>query len=400
MSSPRIDLHTRFPALDGLRGVAILLVMAFHYEARNFPGHGFFLPFWLVIREGWMGVDLFFVLSGFLITGILCDTRSSRSYFRTFYARRTLRIFPLYYGFLAMAFWLLPLLPLPGGPQAVPNVRAQVFSWFYLSNFLVGFDGWSASPDLVPHFWSLAVEEQFYLVWPALVYFATRRGLARICAVTVLLAIAVRFGLRHTGLPWYSRLVLTPARLDTFALGGLVALIVRDRSWVERASRWAARAALATAAAVVALLLVRGAADAQDRIVGTVGLSLIALACACVVGFAAVGNAANPVHRLLASSPLRLVGRYSYGMYVLHFPIMRLLGTRGLGISELHSLLGSYVGAHVVHVGLNSGLTLGLAALSFRFFESRFLALKDRFPYEEPVATTDGTERAPASGSA
>ena len=151
---------SHIPGLDGLRGVAILLVLVHMLNVLEIE-HG--MPAWVfgrISQIGWTGVQLFFVLSGFLITGILLDTQRSKNYFPAFYGRRTLRIFPLYFSVLTIAFVILPWLG--SVPPAVAADRPhQIWLWTYLSNWAAIFDQGSKA---FPHFWSLAVEEQFYLV--------------------------------------------------------------------------------------------------------------------------------------------------------------------------------------------------------------------------------------------
>ena len=166
LSEPRT--HTIIPALDGLRGIAILLVLIHHLTIYR-PEGG--LDSWIaaVPLFGWCGVNLFFVLSGFLITGILLDTRDSPVFYRSFFARRVLRIFPLYYGVLFLGFVLAPLLlPMPDAYG-----RHQLWLWTYLANFAMPF---GKGEPAFSHFWSLCVEEQFYLVWPFLVRRSGLRG--------------------------------------------------------------------------------------------------------------------------------------------------------------------------------------------------------------------------------
>ena len=162
----------RMPVLDGIRGIAILLVMSFHFWIVGIAGGS--RPWERVYGDvagmGWIGVDLFFVLSGFLITGILYDSRNAIHYFRVFYGRRTLRIFPLYYGALACFFLIGPFVlahlhvsTLAGMQSAA---AAKFFSWTYLLNWYEGSMGWDAVAHPLQHFWSLGIEEQFYLLCP------------------------------------------------------------------------------------------------------------------------------------------------------------------------------------------------------------------------------------------
>jgi peptidoglycan/LPS O-acetylase OafA/YrhL len=176
----------RIPALDGIRGLAIALVMFHHFTLYGGMRPDFVLDkvYRHVALVGWVGVDLFFVLSGFLITGILHDSRSDRHYFRNFYMRRTLRIFPLYYGVLAATFLVLPLvLDVSGSCREL--LRDQAWYWTYLINVQIGLDYWP-SCFVLGHFWSLAVEEQFYLVWPLLLYLLGRRGMLALCVTCIL----------------------------------------------------------------------------------------------------------------------------------------------------------------------------------------------------------------------
>ena len=168
----------RVPELDGLRGVAILMVAAFHFSIAVAMAGGPFKLLRAICVPGWTGVDLFFALSGYLITGILLDSKASLSYFRRFYSRRLLRIFPVYYAALFFCFTLGARLLLPPGGSDWRVVLAYLF---HVSNWLSL--GAAEIPNL-NHFWSLAVEEQFYLVWPFAVYFLCRRHLTRFACVS------------------------------------------------------------------------------------------------------------------------------------------------------------------------------------------------------------------------
>ncbi|HVD60449.1 MAG TPA: acyltransferase, partial [Gemmatimonadaceae bacterium] len=169
-------------ALDGLRGIAILLVVACHFVSNlHIAATGWARPFVIVAHAGWAGVDLFFVLSGFLITGILLDARGSGSYFKAFYARRVLRILPAYYGFLLVAFVILPALHLGAGDNYMLARQHQGWYWLHLTNVMMSLGAAGRGPYPGTLFWSLAVEEQFYLLWPAIVALCSVRSLRRVC---------------------------------------------------------------------------------------------------------------------------------------------------------------------------------------------------------------------------
>src|SRR5947209_649249 len=162
---------THMPALDGLRGLAILMVLAFHFSLGHLAPERFLLAIpYTVAGIGWVGVDLFFVLSGFLITGILYDAKASQTYFRDFYAKRVLRIFPLYYGVLVAFFMVIPLVhPLRSVTELKP---VQAWAWLYATNVKDSLAGdWCFDKVWVRlnQFWSLAVEEHFYMIWPVAV---------------------------------------------------------------------------------------------------------------------------------------------------------------------------------------------------------------------------------------
>ena len=201
---------------------------------------GWASPLQTMASWGWCGVDLFFVLSGFLITGILIDAKESRSpnYFKSFYVRRSLRIFPLYYGVVTLVACAMMW---PGVSEwfGFDEIRASLGWMFaYLGNFYLAFHN---KNDFGPigHFWSLAVEEHFYLAWPALVWICTRRQFAIVCCTFVVGAVALRTGivLRHG--ETHASYLLTPCRVDGLAMGGLLALLVRTNIPVSRARQMA-----------------------------------------------------------------------------------------------------------------------------------------------------------------
>ena len=221
-------LTGRIPVLDGWRGFAILVVILHNggfiaYELDGPSGLVVVLTN-TVLASGWVGVQLFFVLSGFLITGILVDTAGAPRFFRSFYLRRTLRIFPVYYAFLAVYFLVVPLLP-GGAPPGEGQLADQLWYWTYLSNWLPLLEHPSGPLN---HLWSLAVEEQFYLVWPLLVVVSGRR-FPWVVLFFVVAAPLSRLGMHRAGLEPEYLYHFTNARADALAIGALVALAATQR---------------------------------------------------------------------------------------------------------------------------------------------------------------------------
>ena len=239
--SPRIAGHN--PALDGLRGLAVLIVMAGHY-AGSLAVLGVTGPTVLLARVGWCGVDVFFALSGFLITGILLDTKHRPRFFLNFYARRTLRIAPLYFGAIAVVAVLracLPGDPIWGDCTGWMTPGSLLWPLLYSENYAILMSG-PESVGTLTHYWSLAVEEHFYLVWPLVVWFVSRRTLAWIAAAAVATSIALRTAALCFGADtsWWAG--ATPLRFDGLAIGALASLAARtplDAVSLGRLARWA-----------------------------------------------------------------------------------------------------------------------------------------------------------------
>ena len=244
-SSPPAE-PAHLPALDGFRGLAILAVMLSHFLN---AGHAVTEESWWgrVLLGGFVGVDMFFVLSGFLITGILLDARVTTARgFGVFYARRALRIFPLYYASLALVFLLRP-----AGPDSPWWDRT------FASNLGATWKGrWLVSPEGfdLGHFWSLAVEEQFYLVWPFLVAALGRRHLPKICLACLVIAPVIHFAFHFSGNAPAAYL-FTPVRLHTLAAGAWLALAFRDPVRWDFVRRHAKPVLLVTATISLAALI-------------------------------------------------------------------------------------------------------------------------------------------------
>ncbi|MGP0021554.1 MAG: acyltransferase family protein [Candidatus Sulfotelmatobacter sp.] len=343
---------TIIPELDGVRGVAILLVLGFHF-GRILPQSGRAL-----LGLGWAGVDLFFVLSGYLITRILWTTRENRSYFSSFYGRRILRIFPVAFAYLAAYFWIALPLAHHFGYDLDRNGSDQLWYWAYLANWHYGLHG------SLTHLWSLSIEEQFYLIWPTVVFATSLRNLQRLCIVLVVLPLGLRFLLM--GVYHYSVLTqgMTVCRTEALALGALIALSkgIRVLPWLAVPS-------------AVGVLAIDAAFGAQGRIMGIYGLTLIALACAGFVQRVVKGAGnASIWSRLLRSAWLRRFGKYSYAIYVLHIPILSLA-------FHVYSKAPSPLrGFALFFAGIALSYLAGWA--SWHFFESRILRLKRYFAYD------------------
>jgi peptidoglycan/LPS O-acetylase OafA/YrhL len=371
----------RVPALDGIRGVAILLVLLLHGMV-----FGGFAPRSALDRvlnaaanTGWVGVDLFFVLSGFLITGILYDTRRDRHYFRTFYIRRALRIVPVYYGFLLLYFVAAPFL-LPA--SQVPRLSWGGLAWAasYLSNYPTGFEGWGVLPHPVRHVWSLAIEEQFYFCWPLLIYKLSRRRLMTLCLLGVALAWAIRAVLVAGSLP-IAGYVLTPARLGPLAMGGFAALAARDPGDLRVLTHWARRALLVVSALGVGFLLWRRSFSYMDPLVQLVGFDALALLFASVIVVCVTAAPGSILQRVSSHAALRFFGRYSYAIYLFHQPMILALGGIGLSTAIVPAVWGSNWPGGLLFVLIATAASLGASLVSWHLWEKHFLRLKQRFAY-------------------
>ena len=365
---PRIWIQPHYAGFNGLRALAISLVFLIHYG-------NYLLPVRFIVNM-WVGVDLFFVLSGFLITGILYDSLHDPRFFRNFYTRRALRIFPLYYGFFLLLFLTTPLFHTRYDPSIL-------FYFFYVGNLAMPFFNMihhnPTTISMMLHhfglnlnigsFWTLCVEEQFYLLWPAVVWLVRSRArLMNICIAGSLAILLIRFlilwhGHRLLGFfGWY-----TYTRADTLLVGAWLALWLRGRALSTHQLRRLAASLFfgAILAFTVANLVIRGAA--YGWFAATVGYTFIALGAAGLI----LGSLddSNPFSRFLRIRALYEFGAISYGFYFVH----------ALYLYEFRDLYQRHTGLHrfpfLIPIFV-FGLSLLLARLSFRYIESPFLKLK------------------------
>jgi peptidoglycan/LPS O-acetylase OafA/YrhL len=366
---------TRFghiPALDGLRGVAIILVL-FHHLTIHRPTSG--IDEWIasVPLFGWSGVDVFFVLSGFLITGILIDARGGERYFTNFYARRTLRIFPLYYAVVFVALVILPMLPrlheVIVGPYPIPPRWPY---WTYLTNFSVadrGFiHGWL---DVA---WSLAIEEQFYVLWAPLVFLCPPRLLWIVCSAIIVsepIARNIAVGRAADTTAVY---VQTWFRLDGLAIGALLAWLVR-RDWLPALAKWAPTVAIAGVVGIVMVVIDGGDSWWWQPAMQRVGFSLIAITSGSLLVMALQPEGLWT--RMMSAGWLRAFGKYSYCLYLIHLPVMRVMRDYVFDPGDF-AMLAPWVGQALFYV-VATAPAFGLAWLSWRFFEAPILSLKKNF---------------------
>jgi len=361
--------HQHMPALDGLRGVAILLVLIDHLSAsvrdEFYVSHK--ILYWAEL--GWSGVDLFFVLSGFLITGILYDAKGTPCYFKNFYARRSLRIFPLYYAALALVMLMTPLLE----HLKLTGTANPGWMLIYATNFIISIDGERAF-GVLDHFWSLAVEEHFYLIWPAIVFFLDRKKLMMVAAGACLLAPLLRLATADgdSSLP-IAAYMATPMRMDSLAAGALIALLVRRPKGMEGIVRPAMIVAGTALTLILSIVLLRKTKDPQDIIMGTIGFSILWMFYGSVLLLALNWS---PLRTIMQARFLRWFGKYSYGMYVWHPIIFMLVFHNDLatqlrgGDTPLHALIST-----VIALAAMFAVTLA----SWHLREKQFLKFKSRF---------------------
>ncbi|MFY9646734.1 MAG: acyltransferase, partial [Terriglobales bacterium] len=319
MANPTKSFSGYVPQLDGLRGIAILAVL-FGHLAPRFPA----LHFGAVAQYNFMGVDLFFVISGFLITGILLDSVGSEHYFRNFYVRRVLRIWPLYYTLLAFAFLVLPRID-PAGPE---RIFALCHPWqsylVFAQNFFVHKLG------IMPLFvtWSLAVEEQFYLVWPLVIWLLPRKMLPGFLISVALLSPVVRGLAQFEGLSAQTLYTCTVFRLDSICAGALLGVWFRSERFSRRAATcffWTSMALGLVGSYVTLAWLWTQPLSANLR------YSAVSIFFFGVVGWALLASPSNLVTRCLSTSWLRFTGKICFGLYLEHTIVFDIMAPKRFG---------------------------------------------------------------------
>jgi peptidoglycan/LPS O-acetylase OafA/YrhL len=372
-----------YPALDGLRAVAVLMVFTTHY-----------LPLPQFLNWGRVGVDIFFVLSGFLITGILYDSAKRRDRYSVFYKRRFLRIFPLYYLVLLLpvlmepifrwrlhpALWLWPVYAGNYSPFFWPHdVHGTDTAFELLRSTRAGLQWFTWNLD---HLWSLCVEEQFYLVWPLIVYsLSDRKRLRNLCIAAVIVVLLLRWlcammlppGWIDLGLLYFT----TPLRADSLLLGGAIALALRGP---EARYLGALARPLALLLAVAFVLWEALSYWRFGHLIDPVWSSFHNPGFATFAALLAAGlitesiDPTRTLYRWLNTTILRAIGRRSYGFYVYHLVLMSVYTAIARAISFGHKGVAGALLAPVALAG-----TLIVSWISFRYFEAPLLRLKARF---------------------
>ena len=333
------------------------------------PAGGILKVLGLLTHPGWIGVQLFFALSGFLITGGLLDTQRSDHYFRDFYAKRALRILPLYYGVLLALLVLLPLIP---AFSAAISSKDQASLWLFTVNWT------HTAPYGFAHFWSLAIEEQFYLLWPLVVWRLTSRRLLVVCLWIAAAALLLRCVLVGLGTDWWTLYTNTACRMDALALGSAGACLLRIGELREPLQ---GRAKGILTVALILFLVAIPFTHVYDRTrwAGeTFGYSVLAVTGALFVTAVAL-LAARPPSRValfLGCAPLRSLGKYSYAMYVFHGLLHKLVGEPWLVARYGEAVPAS---AALWYAPLLLLVSYLLGFCSYELFERHFLKLKSVF---------------------
>ena len=368
-------MKARVPELDGIRGLAILLVIYLHYVVNSITDWS--NP-WLrlLARTGihtWSGVDLFFVLSGFLIGGILLDARGAQNYFRTFYVRRFFRILPIYVLICGTYFTLRTVFPTIKA-HYVPPLPWYIYAAF-LQNFWIARHSWS---PFLGHSWSLAVEEQFYLTLPAIIWFTPRRFLWKVIVALAVASVAVRcIGYVHYYPAWRSAAyVLAFCRADALLLGVLAALAVRNQRALAilTGRKWLLRSVASAGSAFVAATVLRQW-NMTSNVMCTVGYTANAVLYVSVL-LIAVTSPASILARLFRLRVLRWLGTIAYCLYLVHLDAQEIV-YRLVGYAHPR-LIAAY---DIFPFTLALAASLLLSHLSWKYFESAMVGVGHRFTY-------------------
>jgi peptidoglycan/LPS O-acetylase OafA/YrhL len=359
----RTAVDGQVPFLDGIRGMAIFLVALGHFFCEIY-----------VCQISWIGLNLFFVLSGFLITRCLFQYQSysPAGYFRNFYAKRILRIFPLYYGVLIFFFLIVPIFSqqLYHYYSGLGDIQGSY--WFYSSNWNMISNGLPRQP-LFFHFWSLAVEEQFYVVWPIL-FLICKSARSKYIGIVCVLALSI-INRVNSGVPLHAYLnSLTAA--EPLSLGCLLCILQQD-GLLQQAKKILIKAAYPSAAFLCVLFVRDHDLQISNSWLIKYGYSAIDILILAIFAISLSGTNRGYWRKLFSMNWLRWLGKYSYSIYVFHWIILQVM------VSKLEAFFAtSHVPAIMCYLlsrVIAIGITLLVSYCSYNYFEIYFLSLKKYF---------------------
>ncbi|HVX28306.1 MAG TPA: acyltransferase [Parafilimonas sp.] len=370
-----IDYNKRLqiPSLDGIRGIAIIGIMLYHF---------FEMPY-----GAWFSMDLFFVLSGFLITGILLDSKTDKHYYKNFIVRRGLRILPLYYGVLIIFFIVVPLIVNKSGlaPFSV-YYDNQFYFWVYLQNWILLLK----EPELIGkgriflHLWSLAIEEQFYIVWPIVILLFNIKNLVKIIVALILLSAALNCYYFFSNHSWQYTYFSTLCRLDSLCIGALIAVAVRNSSFISKLEKITPYIFKILFAVLLTAIFVGRPKAPADQFLEPVSTLLFSIFFASMILYGFSNHKNNFVKRILELKALRFFGKYSYSMYIFHVPILILL--RPALFKYLQKNIPHTI-AYITDNLICLLLVIAVSQLTWYLIEKPFLKLK-RF-FNHSITKTD-----------
>jgi peptidoglycan/LPS O-acetylase OafA/YrhL len=352
------------PALDGIRGLAILAVIMYH----NFGlGDQYYI--------GWLGVDLFFVLSGYLITNSLINTLGSKDYLRNFFIKRVLRIFPIYYLVLFVFLIFFPLLNFLN-TEFNYYIQHQAWFWLYFQNWLLIFN-FPKGNGYFNHFWSLAVEEQFYLIWPFIILWLKKERRLLIFLIFVLTGlIAVRSCLWLLQIDHFNyTLFYRFTRIDGICIGCIIAIVKKMRpGFLERNV-----AGVVTSLAILNFIFffLNRHNQFEFPYLAFVGYTTFASMLGLLVNQATITEGKQLI-KVLTIFPLRYIGKVSYGFYIFHLPVYLLL------LPKLKSIIVPFSNRNFNEFAVSLICTLiafCISVASYHIFETKFLRFKKRLNY-------------------
>jgi peptidoglycan/LPS O-acetylase OafA/YrhL len=388
---PAIARHSslkKIPELDGVRGAAILLVIILHF-GRILPTklNLFNILYLSFVEMGWIGVDLFFVLSGFLITRNLLNTKHSPHYFKSFYARRALRILPIYFLFVFAFFdCLLPLTRIFHVPFAIgkislyPGGWEQLWYWLHVSNWQSAWGVNAYTP--IGHLWSLAVEEQFYFVWPLVVLLCSENVLMGVCVSLIFISAGLRY------LPVFQAIEavhpefiyrLTPFRVEPLIFGAILAIGEAKRFVYSKAALQCGQLLFMIGCVGLGGAVIASSSPLYNsRAMSSFGYSAVAALCSSIVLYGIQNSGTSLAGaRILRNPILTQCGKYSYAMYIFQTPINFMMPS--WSIYKSIPYLNGFV-ASLISILLGISLSYLAARCSWALIEQRFLKLKASFP--------------------